>query len=383
MHRAHQIRLYPTPEQDTLLRKACGVARFAYNWGLAEWKNQYEAWKVNPLLPKPNAFALRRQLNACKRAEFPWMLEVTKCAPMEALLRLGDAYRNFFRGTHNAPVFKKRGKRDSFTVSIEGGTFRFDNRCLWLTKIPGMLSLAEPFRFPSSKLLSVTVKRIANRWYAVVNCDIQDQPNLHLVGESQADRSVGIDLGLEHFATLSTGEQVEHPRYLRNSLTKLARLQKKMERKVKGSKNRWKAKMQVALKHAEVANQRKGFLHRLTSDLASRFDRIVVEDLCVAGMVQTRLAKSISDSGWGEFRKMLSYKAKELVVADRWFPSSKLCSCCNFKLETLPLSCRSWTCPECETVHDRDRNAAVNLERYNTPLSGLSWPRLSAEASCA
>jgi putative transposase len=182
---------------------------------------------------------------------------------------------------------------------------------------------------------------------------------------------------------LSTGEQVEHPRYLRNSLTKLARLQKKMERKVKGSKNRWKAKMQVALKHAEVANQRKGFLHRLTSDLASRFDRIVVEDLCVAGMVQTRLAKSISDSGWGEFRKMLSYKAKELAVADRWFPSSKLCSCCNFKLETLPLSCRSWTCPECETVHDRDRNAAVNLERYNTPLSGLSWPRLSAEASCA
>lgn len=383
MHRAHQIRLYPTSEQESLLVKACGVARFAYNWGVSEWKKQYEAWKLDHTLPKPNAYSLRKQLNACKREAFPWMMEVTKCAPMEALLRLGDAYKNYFRKTHGYPKFKKKGQKDSFEVSIEGGTFRFDGREMRLAKIPGLLSLAEFFRFPSSKLLSVTIKRIANRWYAVVKCELQDQPKLSLVGESQADRSVGIDLGLEHFATLSTGEQVEHPRYLRLSLQRLGRLNRQLQRKKVGSRNRAKAKIRLSLKHAEVANQRKWFLHRLSSDLAGRFDRIVVEDLCIAGMQKTRLAKSIVDSGWGEFRRMLSYKAKELVVADRWFPSSKLCSHCNFKLDELSLSDRSWTCPECGTVHDRDRNAAINLERYNTPLQGLSWPLLSAEASCA
>ena len=355
MHRAHKIRLYPTHEQEIHLRKACGVARFAYNWGLARWNELHAQDK------EVSAYSLRRELNAVKREQFPWMLEVTKCSPMESLLNLGEAFKYFFSKTHGYPKFKKKGVKDSFTVSMDGGNFALSGSKVRLPKL-GLVKSAEPLRWPQAKLLSLTIKRVADRWYAVVNVELPEQPQAE-PSENQTDSVVGVDLGLRTFATLSTGEKVEHPRYLRTALPRLRRLGQALARKTAGSRNRHRAKNRLARKHASIANQRRHFLHKLTTDICKRFDTVVVEDLAVKNMgALPSLSRSIYDSCFSEFRQQISYKAERVVVADRFYPSSKLCSCCGFKLPTLSLNTRSWVCPQCGAVHDRDINAAVNLK---------------------
>lgn len=357
---AHQIALDPNNAQASHLARAAGTARFAYNWALAEWKRQYEAWKADSSSPKPSQTALRRQLNAVKREQFPWMLEVTKNAPQMAIIQLGQAFQNFFAGRARYPQCRKKGQHDRFSLSND--PFALDGSRIRIPHL-GWVRLRETLRF-AGKILSATVSRVAERWFVSITVDTQDDPHLP-PAENQG--AVGVDLGVKALATLSTGESIPGPKPHQALLDRLRRLSRSLSRKVKGSANRRKAKAKLAKLHARIAAIRSNALHQLTTDLTRRFHTIGIEDLNVKGMVRNRrLARSIADMGFFEFRRQLEYKAAmrggQVVVADRWNPSSKTCSDCGHRLDELPLSVREWTCPVCCAVHDRDVNAAVNLK---------------------
>lgn len=357
---AHKIALDPSNTQSTYLARACGVARFAYNWALAEWKRQYEAWKADNALPKPSQAALRRQLNSIKREQFPWMLEVTKNAPQMAIIQLGQAFQNFFTGRARYPQFRKKGVHDRFTLTndqldIDGSRIRIPNL--------GWVRMRETLRF-TGKIMSATVSRAADRWFVSIAVDTPDDSHLPKA-ENQGE--AGVDLGVSALATLSTGEAIPGPKPHKALLDRLRRLSRSLSRKQKGSANRRKAKAKLAKLHARIAAIRSDALHKLTTDLTRRFHTIGIEDLNVRGMAKNRhLARSIADMGFHEFRRQLEYKAAmrggRVVVADRFYASSKTCSTCGHKLDELPLSVREWTCPACGAIHDRDVNAAVNLK---------------------
>ncbi|TSE35344.1 transposase, IS605 OrfB family [Tepidimonas fonticaldi] len=358
--------------------RTSGTARFAYNWALAEWQRQYEAWKADNSLPKPSQAALRRQLNAIKRERFPWMLEVTKCAPQMAIIQLGQAFQNFFAGRAKYPKFRKKGVHDRFTLtndqfSVEGCRIRIPNL--------GWVRMRESLRF-AGKIMSATISRVADRWFVSIVVDTEDPPKRrpeneprdksHVPGEYQG--AVGVDLGVSALATLSTAEVIPGPKPHKALLSRLRRLSRSLSRKQKGSRNRQKAKAKLARLHARIAHIRLDALHKLTTALARRFHTIGIEDLSVRGMLANRhLARSIADMGFFEFRRQLEYKAAmrggQVAVADRFYASSKTCSACGEKLYDLPLSVREWTCPSCGVVHDRDVNAAVNLK--NMAVSSL------------
>lgn len=357
---AHRIALDPNHAQATYLARAAGTARFAYNWALAEWKRQYDAWKADNGLPKPSQAALRRQLNAVKREQFPWMLEVTKNAPQMAIIQLGQAFQNFFAGRARYPQFRRKGVHDRFTLTndqfdIDGCRIRIPNL--------GWVRMRETLRF-AGKIMSATVSRVADRWFVSVAVDTPDRSHLP---QAENQGAVGVDLGVSALATLSTGEAIPGPKPHKALLDRLRRLSRSLSRKVKGSANRRKAKAKLAKLHASIAAIRSDALHKLTTDLTRRFHTIGIEDLNVRGMVRNRhLARSIADMGFFEFRRQLEYKAAmrggQVVVAERFYASSKTCSACGHKLGQLPLSVREWTCPSCGTVHDRDVNAAINLK---------------------
>ena len=393
---AHKIALDPNNVQATYLKKACGVARFAYNWALAEWRRQYEAWKADNTLPKPSQQSLRRQLNAIKRERFPWMLEVTKCAPQMAIIQLGEAFKNFFAGRARYPQFRKKGVHDRFTLTndqftVEGCRIRIPNL--------GWVRMREPLRF-AGKIMSATVSRVADKWFVSITVDTPDGSHLpqaenepqdenQVCGEfrrSQNQGVVGVDLGVSALATLSTGEKIAGPKPHKALLDRLRKRSRSLSRKAKGSANRRKAKAKLARLHARIANIRQDALHKLTSDLTRRFHTIVIEDLNVRGMMANRhLARSIADMSFFEFRRQLEYKAAMrggiVVVADRWFPSSKTCSVCGTEQEKMPLAIRQWTCPDCGSIHDRDVNAARNLLAHGlAALSGSTASSAGCEA---
>ena len=374
---AHRIALDPNNVQATYLKKACGVARFAYNWALAEWKRQYEAWKADPSLPKPSQQSLRRQLNAIKREHFPWMLEVTKCAPQMAIIQLGRAFQNFFAGRARYPQFRKKGVHDRFTLTND--QFSIDGCRIRIPHL-GWVRMREPLRF-AGKLMSATVSRVADRWFVSITVDTPDTSHLP---KAENQGAVGVDLGVSALATLSMGETIPGPKPHKALLDRLRRLSRSLSRKQKGSANRKKARARLAKLHARIANIRADALHKLTTDLTRRFHTICIEDLNVRGMMKNRhLARSIADMSFFEFRRQLEYKAAmrggQVVMADRFFASSKTCSACGHKLVDLPLSARRWTCPDCGAVHDRDMNAARNLLAYG--LAALSGSTASS-AGC-
>ena len=378
---AHRIRLVPSADQEHYFARACGVARFAYNWALAEWQRQYRAGE------KPSEVALRKLLNARKDTEFPWMREVTKNAQQQAIKNLGRAYGNFFddlkkyrRGEIpwkrvRVPKFKKKGKtREGFRADngpdkAHPNAVQTDGKRVKLPVI-GWVKMREELRFAGS-IRSVTISRRADAWYASFAIEVEYEP------EIRTDASVvGVDLGLTALATLSDGTKTPAPKPLRRYLTKLKRLARGYSRKQRGSKNRAKAKTKLARLHRRIADIRADVLHKLTTNL-TRYRTVVIEDLNVAGMLANRhLSRAIADVGFFEFRRQLDYKAamagSTVIVADRWFPSSKLCSVCGVKYENLTLAERFWTCEECGTSHDRDINAARNLARYPESSPGAA-----------
>ena len=356
---AHRIQLDPNNKQRTYFTKACGVARFSYNWALAQWKQRYEAGE------KASEIELRRGLNAIKRESYPWMLEVTKCAPQLAIMDLGKAFKNFFAKRAGFPKFKKKGRSDSFSLSndqfvIEGKTIRIPNL--------GYVRMTEGLRF-TGKIIGATVSRKADRWYVSIQVEIPNPDPIH-DSESQA---VGIDLGVMDLATLSDGTKHTGEKPHKALLSRLRRSNKSLSRKQgakkgeKKSKNFNKAQKQLSRLHARIANIRNDETHKLTTMLTQSYGTIGIEDLNVSGMVKNhKLSRAILDMSFFEFRRQLEYKSKmtgsKVVVADRFFPSSKLCSNCGEKIESLELSIREWTCPVCNCHHDRDINAAINLK---------------------
>lgn len=361
----------PTREQDAYFRRASGVARFAYNWALAQWKRQYEAGG------KPSEIALRKALNAIKHTAFPWMSEVTKNAPQQAVKNVGKAFANFFsdlkkygrgeipRKRVRVPKFKKKGQNDAFRA--DNGTDKkhpdavlVDGKRVRLPVI-GWVRMREEVRF-YGRVLSVVISRQADAWYASFSIAVDYEPDM------RADTvAVGVDLGVTALATLSDGSKISAPKPIRRLLQKLRRLSRSLSRKQRGSRNRAKAKTKLARLHRRIAAIRADVLHKLTTNL-TRYSTIVIEDLNVAGMLANRhLSRAVADVGLFEFRRQLEYKTamagSALVVADRWFASSKLCSHCDAKNGSLTLSERVWTCVSCGTSHDRDVNAACNLAR--------------------
>ncbi|WP_313741729.1 RNA-guided endonuclease TnpB family protein [Pseudomonas sp.] len=355
---AHCIRLDPNKVQTTYLARAAGTARFAYNWALAEWGRQFQACTLNPALPKPNEAALRRQLNAIKRTQFPWMLEVTKNAPQMAIMQLGRAFQNFFEKRARYPRFRRKGANDRFTLTND--QFQVDGKRIRIPKL-GWLRMRESLRY-TGRIVSATVSRTAGHWYASISIDTSDAQ----LPPAENGGAVGIDFGVTHLATLSTGEKVSGPKALQTLLDRLRRLSRALSRKVKCSCNRKKAKAKLARLHARIANVRANGLHQLSANITRRFHTIGIEDLHVTGMLGNRcLSRAIADMGFAELRRQLVYKAArrgcQVIVIDRWYPSSKTCSCCRYKLAVLSLDVRQWTCPGCATHHDRDVNAAINL----------------------
>jgi len=351
---AHTIRLYPDKAQETFFKKACGCARMAYNYGLGEYKKQLDAGQ------KPKIFDIKKQFNQEKKTLYPWMSETNKDANQQPFTNLQSAFNRFFKKTAKFPVFKKKGIKDSFYISND--KFGVEEKKFWIPKL-GWVKGAEELRF-KGKITSATVKRKANYWFVVVSVETE---STHAACENQA--VVGVDLGIKTLATLSDGKVIESVHPLRKRLGRLKLLQRWLSRKVKGSSNRRKAVQRVSKVHYEVACLRKDVLDKLTTYLCENYQVICVEDLNVSGMMKNhKLALSISDMGFGEFRRQLEYKSilngNTLIFADRWFPSSKTCSGCGAVKETLLLSDREYVCESCGLGINRDLNAAINLRNY-------------------
>lgn len=354
---AHKIRLYPNKEQEILLKKSCGVARFAYNWGLATREEKYKNGE------KITAFDLKKLFNAVKKTEFPFVCEVTKCAAEGALLNLGVAYNNFFKKKSKHPSFKKKGVHDSFGISNDQFSFKDDNH-VKLPKI-GIVRTAEKLRF-SGKIINGIVSHQADKWFLSIGVELE--PHQY----KKTGKLVGIDLGVKDLVITSDGKKFVNLKALKKSEKKLKKLNRIVSRRKKVSKRREKAKVRLAWQHLRVANQRKDYIHKITTYLVRQYDVICTEDLNTKGMLKNhKLAKSISDTSFGEIRRQLEYKCtmrgKKLLFVDRFFPSSKTCSSCGSVQETMPLNIREWTCPDCGIHHDRDLNAAVNIVRQAMP----------------
>jgi putative transposase len=349
--------------QRTQLAKHAGVARHAWNWGLDLCKKILDYNQENPeeKLKFPSAIDLHKFLVKWVKVENPWYYEVSKTSPQYALRYLSSAFSDFFRKktangrTVGFPRFKRKGQHDSFTLE---GTIKIEHRLLQLPKL-GRLKTYE--RLPQGlSPKTAIISRTADRWFVSFSYEVE----IKLIDKIRA--VVGVDLGIKTLATFSSGETFENPQPYRQSQARLARLQKAASRKAKGSKNRHKANMKVAKQHARTANIRKDTLNKLTTHLAKNHSQVVIEDLNVSGMMKNHcVAKSIADLGMYEFRRQLTYKCElygsELIVVNRFFPSSKTCSCCGH-VQDMPLKERVFNCQQCNVSIDRDLNAALNLK---------------------
>jgi putative transposase len=369
---SHKIQLDPTCRQANYFAKACGVSRFTWNHALAEWQRQYESGK------KPNALSLKKQFNAIKKSQFPWMYEVTKYASQQPFIFLQNAFNRFFKKQSQYPRFKKKGIHDSFYIGNDH--IKVEGKRIKIPKL-GWVRLRESLRF-GGKIISATVSRVAHKWFVSLNVEIT---NLPPPCESQA--SVGVDLGISTLATLFDGhhaEKITGPKPLRRLTTKLRRAQRRLSHKQKGSRNRLKQRLLVAKVHARIRNLRQDSLHKLTTQLVQNYQRIVLEDLNVKGMMRNhRLARAISDMGFYEFRRQLEYKSmlygNHVEVVDRFYPSSKKCSRCGEVKETLSLSERTYDCKHCQLKIDRDDNAARNL--YFSTVSSTGFQACGEEGA--
>lgn len=359
--KAHKIRLFPTKEQEIALSKAAGTARFAWNWALNEWEKQYKEGL------KPNEGKLRKQLNSIKREQFPWMLEVTKCAPQAAIMNVGKGFQSYFKSLKNKggrkvgkPRFKsKRDPKQSFY--IDNVREHIKNGLFYVPNLKSGIKMAEQLRF-SGKIMSYTVSKDVDRWYVSVSVDtsVQELP--------KTNKTVGIDLGIKTLAVMSDGTVIENAKLLKQNLKKLRRQQRAFARKQKESKNREKNRVKLSRIHRKIRLKRRDIIQQATTKLVKNYDILVIEDLSVANMVKNRkLSRAISEIGWGMFRTILSQKCemygKKLIVANRFYPSSKTCSNCGCIKEELKLSERTYNCKECGFSVDRDLNAAINLEK--------------------
>jgi putative transposase len=350
--RAYRYRIYPTEDQKRLFEQHFGCCRFVYNHFLALRSEKWQSEQI-----RLSGFDCKKMLPNIKR-QFPWLAGVNSQSLQASVLNLESAYRRFFKGIGRHPRFHKKHSRQAFSVPQH---FMMTDGLLRLPKLQSQVRVRMHRPIEGSRRALTVIKESSGKYYisVVCACDIEALP--------PADSQVGVDLGLKDYAVVSGGERVEHPKWMKGTEKRLAMLQRRLCRKQKGSKNSAKARLRVAKAHEKVGNQRKDFLHKLSHRLIIENQVVSIEGLRVNNMVRNRhLSKSISDSGWGEFARQLLYKAdwygRTVKVVDTFCPSSKTCSVCGFVNKELKLSQRAWLCPECLTVHDRDHNAAVNID---------------------
>ncbi|MFA7199430.1 MAG: IS200/IS605 family element RNA-guided endonuclease TnpB [Methanoculleus sp.] len=360
MLQAYKYRLYPTQAQIPLLMRHIHACRFVYNHSLEQKIRSYEQNGK-----RLSCFDLNNQLPTLK-AEHPWLTEVNSQSLQYVNRNLDNAFTRFFREKKGFPRFKsKKNPVQSFQVP-QHYTVDFESNQVKLPKIGEVKTTLHRTFTGKMKYATVSVTPTGKWFISILVDDGKPEPE---PAPFALDTTVGIDVGLTDFATLSTGEKVENPRLLKNSLQRLKVLQQRVSRKVKGSKNRKKAIQQLARCHEKVANQRNDLLHNLSNRIVSENQVIAVESLNVAGMQKNRcLARSISDASWSTFFTMLEYKCqkygKTLLKIGRFEPSSKLCSTCGYLKRDLTLADRAWVCPDCGTHHDRDINVAINIKKF-------------------
>lgn len=355
LNKVYRFRMQPTAAQSQSLVRLAGARRFIWNWALGR-KKAYFAEHGETL----SAARLSAELTVLKKQpETAWLQEADSQALQQAIKDLDRAFRNFFEKRARFPRFKSR-KRDTSRFRIPQRVKIVDGN-VYVPKV-GLIRIRQS-RPVDLSLKSATFRRSADgKWYVTLTAEFE-MPDV-VLPEPDPAKIVGIDLGLKDFAVLSTGERIESPKLFRAGQRKLRKTQRVASRRKPGSNRKAKARIKVAKVHQRISNQRGDFLHKLTTELVGKHDGLCIEDLSVKGLARTKLAKSVTDASWGEFRRQLTYKCqwnrKHLAVVDRWFPSSRTCRDCKRVNAELTLADRSWVCP-CGSVHDRDLNAAHNI----------------------
>jgi putative transposase len=361
MIKAHKIRVHPTPEQAVYFAKSAGTSRFVWNWALAEWNRQYEAGE------KPTALKLKKQFNEIRREQFPWTWEVTKNACDQPFLDLGKAFSDFFDALKNGrkkgrPKFKSK-KKSKASFYLANDQFELGDHRIWIPKL-GWVNMAENLRF-KGKIKGARITKTADWWFVSITVEMPDeQPD-------KKPAALGIDAGLNRLATLSTGEKYENQAFLKTALKKLRQANKRLHRRKLGSKNREKARRQVARLHYRIACMREDVLQKMTTRLADCYGIIGVETLNLKGLLKNKhLSRSFSDAALGKLVTLLKSKVEQrggqVIKVGRFFPSSKTCHCCGWKWEDMELSdrvfvCQNPTCAYYQFAQDRDHNAALNM----------------------
>lgn len=372
---AYKFRFYPTAEQEEILAQTFGVVRFVYNRMLRE---RMDAWydRKERVGYKETSAAFTQLRNS---DDYPWLRDVSYVPVQQGLRHLQTAYDNFFAKRTNYPKFKKR--RGKQAAEYTKSAFRVKQGRVYLAKMKEPLDIVIHRNIDLEQVTTVTVtKSPSGRYHISMRFTAEVEPH------PESDTSVGVDLGLTSFVTLSTGEKINSPKSKHHA--KLAKAQRRLARKQPGSRRYEKQKAKVARIHEKISDSRKDFLHKLSHRLVSENQTIAVESLAVVRMLQNRaLARGISDASWSEFTRQLRYKSewygRTLVEIDQWYPSTKRCNCCGHVLSFLPLSKRNWTCPECGENHDRDVNAAKNILAAGqavTARGGSVRPRRSKNA---
>ena len=351
--RAYKFRIYPDAEQKVNLARTFGSARYVFNWAL-NLKDQ--TYKENIKLNAGQISAALTQLK--KTEEFYWLNEVSSVCLQQSLMNLDVAYKNFFKGQAKHPNFKKRTNKQSVRYVSSAFTFKDNKLTLAKHKKPIKMKITRNF---SGEVSSVTVSKTPDgKYYASLLVKEQYE------SKSKTTRQLGIDLGIKDFATFSDGTKVANPNHYRKSLRKLKKLQQALSNKQRGSGNYKKLKLRIARFHSKVKCQRDDFLHKLSTQLVNENQVICVEDLKVSSILRNkRIAKLAGSLGWQSFLNMIEYKClwndRTFIKIDQFYPSSKTCNKCGFVKQDLKLHQRSWKCPDCSTIHDRDINAANNI----------------------